>query len=97
MSQDGIVIGSHTVNHPVMGRLSSIEQEKEIYDPFYIFKSITGFKDFQTFCYPYGGFHSFTKKTIFSIENRHCLDMIAMNSLLEVLEKSKINNNSFKF
>lgn len=63
MSQDGMVIGSHTVNHPVMSKLSSLEQEKEIYDSFSMLKSITGLKDFKTFCYPYGGFHSFTQKT----------------------------------
>ncbi len=70
MHQRGMVIGSHTVNHPVMSKLSIDEQEREIELSFQVIESITGDNSFKTFCYPYGGFHTFTSQTE-SILNRH--------------------------
>jgi peptidoglycan/xylan/chitin deacetylase (PgdA/CDA1 family) len=55
-----------------MSKLSSLEQEKEIYDSFNLLKSITDFKDFKTFCYPYGGFHNFTEKTDHLLNTYKC-------------------------
>lgn len=63
MNNTGMVIGSHTVNHPVMSKLSSNDQEKEIIESFGILESITGRTAIKTFCYPYGGFHTFTSQT----------------------------------
>ncbi|MCR4378329.1 MAG: polysaccharide deacetylase family protein [Rhodospirillales bacterium] len=58
----GMIIGSHGVNHLVMSKLNLAEQEKEIAESFSDLENITGRRPF-TFCYPYGGFHTFTDQT----------------------------------
>ena len=63
MHEAGMLIGSHTVNHPCMSKLSVDEQRYEIFDSFRFLEGITGSINLKTFCYPYGGFHSFTKDT----------------------------------
>lgn len=62
MHKRGMWIGSHSVRHPVMSKLTIAEQEAEIKDSFAWLGSITGGGS-PTFCYPYGGFHSFTPDT----------------------------------
>ncbi len=73
MQTSGMIIGSHTVNHLVMSKLKKEEQEKEIIDSFNFLDKITGGLTFKTFCYPYGGFHSFTKDTEDLLEKNDCL------------------------
>ena len=68
-----MVLGSHTVNHPVMSKLSAEEQEKEIVVSFQVIESITGKSALKTFCCPYGGFHTFTPRTEASLEKHACL------------------------
>lgn len=63
MNNAGMVIGSHTVNHSVMSKLSLKDQEKEIIESFAMLESIVGKTEIKTFCYPYGGFHTFTPET----------------------------------
>ncbi len=63
MHANGNIIGSHTVNHPVMSKLDEIEQSKQIIDSFSFLMDI-GFKNCKTYCHPYGGFHSFNKFTV---------------------------------
>jgi peptidoglycan/xylan/chitin deacetylase (PgdA/CDA1 family) len=63
MANNGMVIGSHTVNHPVMSRLSVEDQKYEIEHSFNLLDEITGGLDHRTFCYPYGGYHSFNETT----------------------------------
>ena len=57
--ESGMVIGSHSVNHKLMSKLTGQEFKKEIDESFDFLKKYILFK---TFCYPYGGFHSFTRK-----------------------------------
>lgn len=73
MHHNGMVIGSHTVNHPVMSKLPLNNQEKEIIDSFGFLESITGKTPLKTFCYPYGGFHTFTSETEELLEKNGCL------------------------
>jgi len=73
MHLGGMEIGSHTVNHPVMSKLSRTDQEKEIIESFGVIESITRKTPFKTFCYPYGGFHSFTSDTEELLEKSGCL------------------------
>ena len=68
----GMVIGSHTVNHPVMSKLSLGDQEEEIIESFGMLESIVGKIDIKTFCYPYGGFHAFTLQTEELLEKNGC-------------------------
>jgi peptidoglycan/xylan/chitin deacetylase (PgdA/CDA1 family) len=57
MADEGMVIGSHTVSHRVMSKLSEKEFKQEIDESF---NFIDQFSSFRTFCYPYGGFHTFS-------------------------------------
>lgn len=72
MHKYGMVLGSHTENHPVMSRLSPEEQKTEIASSFQTIESITGDKSFRTFCYPYGGFHTFTDHTEKLLKENGC-------------------------
>lgn len=73
MHKEGMIIGSHTVNHPVMSRLSYQEQLFQIHNSFNSLKKIVKRFDHLTFCYPYGGFHSFNEKTEDILSKFNCL------------------------
>ncbi len=68
----GMIIGSHTVNHPVLSKLSEDEQEKEIVDSFAFLEQLSGKSTLRTFCYPYGDSFSFTATTVRLLEESHC-------------------------
>jgi len=72
MSEAGMIIGSHTENHFLMSKLSSDEQRKEIKESFETLIEIIN-KPVNSFCYPYGGFHSFTKETENLLSEAGCL------------------------
>ena len=67
MQLSGNLIGSHTVSHPVMSKLTKTEQNEEIENSF-------GFLDsnlqlnVKTYCHPYGGFHSFNDDTVNALD-----------------------------
>ena len=63
MDAAGMTIGSHSVSHPVMSKLSPDEQEQEIARSFDFLEANQGRLDPRTFCYPYGGFHTFSAAT----------------------------------
>lgn len=63
MSSNQMIIGSHTVNHPVMSKISSKEQRLEIIDSFKYLSKLGVLKT-KCYCHPYGGFHSFNEKTL---------------------------------
>ncbi|MCB0723480.1 MAG: polysaccharide deacetylase family protein [Ignavibacteriae bacterium] len=63
MHDEGMIVGSHTVNHPVMSKLSDDEQRNEVADSFGFLDGATGGLQIRTFCYPYGGFHSFNEQS----------------------------------
>jgi peptidoglycan/xylan/chitin deacetylase (PgdA/CDA1 family) len=73
MHNSGMILGSHTVSHPVMSKLTVTEQEQEIISSFEIIESITGKQTLKTFCYPYGGFHTFNAQTEELLEKHSCL------------------------
>jgi peptidoglycan/xylan/chitin deacetylase (PgdA/CDA1 family) len=62
LHREGHIIGSHSVSHRVMSKLSAEVQSQEIRESVMTLATITGAKPI-TFCYPYGGFHSFTDET----------------------------------
>jgi peptidoglycan/xylan/chitin deacetylase (PgdA/CDA1 family) len=62
MQLNGMVIGSHTISHPVMSKLSRDEQKFEIKHSF-DYLSKMGLTKQKTYCHPYGGFHSFDFNT----------------------------------
>lgn len=59
----GMIFGAHTVNHPVMSKLSEKAQEKEIYPCFKFLEDILD-NNIRTYCHPYGGSLSFNKTTL---------------------------------
>lgn len=73
MQAGGMTIGSHTVSHPVMSRLSDEEQAREIQDSFSFLEEACGGLPLKTFCYPYGGFHTFTPDTERMLTEQGCL------------------------
>ena len=79
------IIGSHSVNHYVFSKLSAQEQEIEIKDSFSYIENILGRQELKTFCYPYGGFHSFNSDT------EKILDSIGCDFSFNV-ESRNINN-----
>jgi peptidoglycan/xylan/chitin deacetylase (PgdA/CDA1 family) len=73
MYNAGMVIGSHTKTHPVLSKLPSEKQEDEIHNSFKYIESICINLPYKTFCYPYGGFQSFTGKTEDILTDFGCL------------------------
>ncbi len=85
----GHMIGSHSISHRVMSKLTLSEQRIEIFDSVKTLANIAG-EEVNTFCYPYGGFHSFTDATenllldagmrfTFNVEQRDILDRDIIN------------------
>jgi peptidoglycan/xylan/chitin deacetylase (PgdA/CDA1 family) len=68
MENNGMVIGSHTVNHPVMSTLSLNEQSHEVSESFNCLSKICSLRH-KTYCHPYGGFNSFNEDTISVLNN----------------------------
>ena len=68
----GMVLGSHSVNHYVMSKLSYSEQELEIRKSFEFIEGIVGTSTLRTFCYPYGGNHSFNEDTVQILSKLDC-------------------------
>ncbi|MCW3106789.1 MAG: polysaccharide deacetylase [Segetibacter sp.] len=73
MHDAGMVIGSHTKTHPVLSKLSKAEQENEIKSSFNFLENICIKLPYKTFCYPYGGFHSFTDETEKILKEYECM------------------------
>jgi peptidoglycan/xylan/chitin deacetylase (PgdA/CDA1 family) len=73
LAQSGMLVGSHSVSHVPMAQLSVPEQEREIVDSFGWIESVLGaHRPPRTFCYPYGGFHTFTPDTE-RLLSEHCV------------------------
>ncbi|MGI9413034.1 MAG: polysaccharide deacetylase family protein [Hyphomicrobiales bacterium] len=71
MAEAGMVIGSHSVSHPVFSRLDVETQWREIDRSFAFLEQALG-REIDTFCYPYGGFHNFTDDTERLLQKRGC-------------------------
>ena len=80
MHKNNMIIGSHSVNHPLMSKLNFNEQKKEIDSSIDFLKTIINY-DHKTYCHPYGGRISYNEDTFkvlnekgvryaFSVENR---------------------------
>lgn len=84
MQSAGMILGSHTVSHPVMSNLSRDAQSGEITQSFATLDKM-GRTGPRTYCHPYGGFHSFDDTTValldaaevsysFNVESRDITD-----------------------
>jgi peptidoglycan/xylan/chitin deacetylase (PgdA/CDA1 family) len=63
LQRAGMVVGSHSVTHPVFSKLEEPAQREEIVNSFDFLEEATGGLDVRTYCHPYGGFHSFNDTT----------------------------------
>jgi hypothetical protein len=67
MHNAGMIIGAHSVTHPVMSKLDRAAQAIEIENSFGFLDTL-GVTPNRTYCHPYGGFHSFNDDTIALLE-----------------------------
>jgi peptidoglycan/xylan/chitin deacetylase (PgdA/CDA1 family) len=72
LHEAGMIVGSHTVSHPVMSKLGRAQQEAEIRGSFEYLEGVTGGLKVRTFCYPYGGYHTFTAETEALLDEHGC-------------------------
>ena len=63
LSSNGNIIGSHTVSHSVLSRLTYNEQFDEIKDSFDFINQIVN-QNYKSFCYPYGYSSSYNQDTL---------------------------------
>jgi Polysaccharide deacetylase. len=73
MQNAGMILGSHSVSHRVFSKLSQPAQRDEIVSSFDYLSTILDGLEVQTFCYPYGGFHTFTDYTRDILDEVGCL------------------------
>lgn len=59
----GQLVGSHSTTHRVFSKLSQDEQRAEIDDSFAFLEMHATIRQPRSFCFPYGGFHTFTQTT----------------------------------
>lgn len=90
MSDNGMIIGSHTVTHPVMSNLNSDQQELEIVKSFEFLEQNIGSQLFKTYCHPYGGFHNFNDITENILQLQKCLFSFNVEQR-DILSKDLIN------
>jgi peptidoglycan/xylan/chitin deacetylase (PgdA/CDA1 family) len=69
MAREGMLIGAHSVTHPVMSKLIPIEQQAEIDASLDWITRTVGEQDLRSYCHPYGGFHSFDDQTLASLDD----------------------------
>ncbi|MFC7057742.1 polysaccharide deacetylase family protein [Halovenus salina] len=72
MYQNGMTIGAHTVNHPVLSKLDKREQELQIHDSFAHLDDILGDMTLRTFCYPYGNDATYNEITVELLNSCEC-------------------------
>lgn len=72
MQNNGMIIGSHSVNHFVLSKLSKEEQFREIHDSFLFLQDALNKLSVKTFCYPYGGLDTFNNDTKNILDSCKC-------------------------
>jgi peptidoglycan/xylan/chitin deacetylase (PgdA/CDA1 family) len=64
LAEKGMMVGSHSVSHPVFSTLSPEAQEREITESFDFLEEASGGLGLHTFCYPYGHSHTYDADTV---------------------------------
>jgi peptidoglycan/xylan/chitin deacetylase (PgdA/CDA1 family) len=72
MHDAGMIIGGHTVTHPVLSKLSYEEQRDEIGESLEFLTTVLDESSVRTFCYPYGGTYTFNDDTISILKENGC-------------------------
>lgn len=100
----GHLIGSHTVNHPVMSTLNKYKQRQQLTKSFKILEDYDLIEE-KIYCHPYGGFHSFNKDTEILLKEegvKYSFNVEARDIVADDYEKSmqflpRFDCNLFKF
>lgn len=69
----GMHVGSHSITHTVMSKLSPDEQRRELTESFSFLSDLLGGLPNRSYCHPYGGEHSYTDETISLLEDTGCV------------------------
>ncbi len=72
LADKSMIVGSHSVSHPVFSTLSAAEQEWEITESFDFLEEASGGLGLRTFCYPYGHSHTYDTDTVRLLEKSGC-------------------------
>jgi hypothetical protein len=72
MHANGMVIGGHTMTHPVLSKLSPDDQRTQIVESMEYLDDAVGGLSERTFCYPYGNSYSFDETTIAMLNEVDC-------------------------
>jgi hypothetical protein len=88
-----------------MSRLDEKEQQFQIESSFQFLEKITAPLTLKTFCYPYGGFHSFNETTERLLDKNDCLfsfnleqrDIIKSDLLIRPQALPRFDCNQFKY
>ena len=99
LKNNGNIIGSHTVNHKVLSRLTFFEQFKEIKTSFDFLDGMLN-QEYRSFCYPYGYKSSYNEDTIkilkkLKVDDACIFDNKLQNDNYNNLELSRIDCNNF--
>ena len=95
----GNIIGSHSVSHRVLSRLSYADQMREIKDSFEFLENLLNQK-YKSFCYPYGYKSSYNKDTLdilikLGVNDACVFDNKIQSNNINKLELSRIDCNNF--
>ncbi len=72
LAEKGMIVGSHSVSHPVFSALSPEAQEREMTESFDFLEEASGGLGLRTFCYPYGHSHTYDSNTMRLLEQSGC-------------------------
>ena len=64
MHLNGMTFGGHGHRHFWLGKLNSVDQEKDIKKSINFFKKLKIYNNNFSFCYPYGSFNNHTIKIL---------------------------------
>jgi peptidoglycan/xylan/chitin deacetylase (PgdA/CDA1 family) len=96
---NGNIVGSHTVSHKVLSRLSYEEQFIELNESFNFLESLVKL-EYKSFCYPYGYRSSYNDNTLkilkeLNIDDAVVFDNNIQNNNIMKYELSRIDCNKF--
>jgi len=99
LALNGNIIGSHTVSHRVLSRLSYQDQYNEIKNSFDFISGVVG-QDYKSFCYPYGYKSSYNRDTLkilgeLNINDACIFDNKIQSDKIKRYELSRIDCNQF--
>lgn len=91
MADSGMILGGHTINHPVLSKLDRERQKSEIAGSFQVLEEILRKPlPHRTFCYPYGSVNSFNETTQSVLREQDCEWCFMVDP--EDIQKSHIRN-----